>query len=216
MDHPLTNVSPGFSSQLVFETFFVPILEALTASPIDITPGQLLTTGLIGQQFVSFFDRLATICTPHNLRRQVFFKHQSAVARLKTTNTCLWCLIQAPQRTLRCGHSLCEECLDQYYAPGHGVYTYVVDLCLVCGLGAGTLLKVKPPTVMPSLLGFDGGGVRGIVALVLTKRLQDALDVPYALWEFFHSVVGTSVGRVITTQVTLMQQLNKFRWSYCT
>lgn len=101
------------------------------------------------------------------------------------------------ERTLYWGHGICEECLDGYYAPGYGVYTYEVDVCLVCGRHVAMAFEVKGPTVMPSLLGFDGGGVRGVVALMLARRLQDALDVPYPFWEFFHSVVGTSVGTVV-------------------
>lgn len=78
------------------------------------------------------------------------------------------------------------------------------------------MFKVKGPTVMPSLLGFDGGGVRGIVALVLARRLQDALDVPHSFWEFFHSVVGTSVGGVIALDLivhrsSLSDSLARFR-----
>ena len=170
----------------------------ITASLVKSQEGHTLTTELVWQRFSFIFDRLATNHTAHDLRRRVLLEHKSSGAHLKTGTTCLWCLIQPSERTLRCGHSICEECLNQYYAPGRGVYTYIVDRCLVCGIDTAAVLKVKGPTVMPSLLGFDGGGVRGIITLILAKRLEDALDVPYPFWEFFHSVVGTSVGRVFT------------------
>jgi len=146
-----------------------------------IAAAQTLTTEIVWQRFSFLFDGLATNHTTHNLRRQVLLKHKSSGAHLETKNLCLWCLIQPPERTLRCGHSVCEECLSQYYAPGHGTYTYVVDRCLVCGIDTAVVLKVKGPTVMPSLLGFDGGGVRGIIAIILAMRLEDVLDVPYFL-----------------------------------
>lgn len=146
-------------------------------------------------QFSSLFARLNHRVGANMLRRKVLLKHSPAGTRIKTMQTCLWCLTRPPERTLRCGHSVCEECLEVYYTPGTSVYAYEVDRCLVCGFSTATTLRVKPPTVMPSLLGFDGGGIRGIVALILTKRLQDILDVPHPLWQFFHSVVGTSVGK---------------------
>lgn len=179
---------------MVFRRLLLPLLEATGQPPADSVrtsvPDQVWT------QFASLFARLNRRNASNTLRRKVLLKHSPAGTRIKTTKTCLWCLTRAPERSLRCGHSICEECLDVYYPPGTSVYAYEVDRCLVCGFSTSTTLRVKPPTVMPSLLGFDGGGIRGIVALILTKRLQDILDVPYPLWQFFHSVIGTSVGKL--------------------
>ncbi|KAK5094383.1 hypothetical protein LTS08_008602 [Lithohypha guttulata] len=58
---------------------------------------------------------------------------------------------------------------------------------------------------MPSILSIDGGGVRGIAGLVLMKRVQEALDVPWPLWRFFDFVVGTSVGGVIALDLAIGQ-----------
>jgi len=48
--------------------------------------------------------------------------------------------------------------------------------------------------VEPNLAAIDGGGVRGLVALVLLKRLQVALDTGHHIREFFDYFIGTSAG----------------------
>lgn len=55
--------------------------------------------------------------------------------------------------------------------PRNGIYTYIMDRYLIYGLNVGAVLKVKGPTVIPSLLYVDGGGVRGVAILTLMKRL---------------------------------------------
>lgn len=177
---------------MLFQQLFRPILEA--ANQICADEAMTLVPDAVWTPFASLFACLNHRSASNALRRKVLLKHSLVGMRLKTTKTCLWCLTCPPERTLRCGHSLCEECLDMYYTPGASLYAYEVDRCLVCGFSTGVTLRVKPPTVMPALLGFDGGGVRGMYALILTKRLQDMLDVPHPLWQFFHSVIGTSVG----------------------
>ena len=95
---------------------------------------------------------------------------------------------------LLCGHSLCEECIRNYYPPDIGPYTYCVGICEFCGIDALSVFSCKPVTVEPNIAAIDGGGVRGVVALVLLKRLQAALDTGQPIWEYFDSFIGTSVG----------------------
>lgn len=151
-------------------------------------------TDQLYEKFCQLFRRLKLSVTPQDIRRKSLLKHKMVCNTLQTTQTCLWCLIRPAERALRCGHCLCEGCLEEYYSPGPSVYSYRVDCCLICGLNVNMVLKIKPPTAMPSILSIDGGGVRGIAGLVLMKRVQEALDVPWPLWRFFDIVVGTSVG----------------------
>jgi len=56
-------------------------------------------------------------------------------------------------------------------------------------------VALKPITVEPNVAAVDGGGVRGIIALVLLKRLQDTLDSGHPLRDYFDYFAGTSAGR---------------------
>ena len=96
---------------------------------------------------------------------------------------------------LPCGHSLCEECIQAYYPRSSGVYTYSVGICDFCGIDAQSLLSTLPVTVEPNLAAIDGGGVRGVVALVLLQRLQAALDTEQQVRDYFDYFIGTSAGK---------------------
>jgi patatin-like phospholipase/acyl hydrolase len=51
-----------------------------------------------------------------------------------------------------------------------------------------------PPTKHPSLLLFDGGGVRGVITLGFMLALEKSLGLKYPVQEHFDLVVGTSAG----------------------
>jgi calcium-independent phospholipase A2-gamma len=52
--------------------------------------------------------------------------------------------------------------------------------------------------VEPNIAAIDGGGVRGLVALVLLKRLQAALGGGDPIREYFDYFIGTSVGQMLS------------------
>ncbi|KIW24829.1 uncharacterized protein PV07_10519 [Cladophialophora immunda] len=62
-----------------------------------------------------------------------------------------------------------------------------------------------PPTVEPNIAAIDGGGVRGLVALVLLKRLQAALDTGHHIREYFDYFIGTSAGGLIVLDHVVCQ-----------
>ncbi|KAJ9493556.1 hypothetical protein H2202_010972 [Exophiala xenobiotica] len=104
-------------------------------------------------------------------------------------------LVQAYQKQSHRG--LCEECIRDYYPADIAPYTYCVGICEFCGVDALSVFSCKPVTVEPNIAAIDGGGVRGVVALVLLKRLQAALDTGQPIWEYFDSFIGTNVGYAI-------------------
>ena len=54
------------------------------------------------------------------------------------------------------------------------------------------MFTLKPPTVEPNYLSFDGGGIRGIVALTLLQQLQKSLSIDVR--QFFDYYSGSSAG----------------------
>jgi predicted patatin/cPLA2 family phospholipase len=67
-----------------------------------------------------------------------------------------------------------------------------MELCQICETRASIEVVLTPPTVDPNILTIDGGGIRGIVALVLLKRLQTALGSDVR--DYFEYIAGTSAG----------------------
>lgn len=93
---------------------------------------------------------------------------------------------------LHSGHGLCDSCVTESHTSVEGVYSYTLTACPICGHRLQTTIRIKPWTVEPNVLAVDGGGIKGIVALVLLKRLAAALgsDVD----QYFEYVAGTSAG----------------------
>ncbi len=114
---------------------------------------------------------------------------------LRSNEDCYTCLARRPEKTLPCGHSLCELCIVC-----HGRSSLAepdtVDFneCPLCGHTEAVTFKLKPPTAGVRVLSIDGGGIRGIVALRFMKELQNALKLFMPVQEHFDLAVGSSSG----------------------
>lgn len=148
-------------------------------------------------RFVELFDLLKFESSAIEVRRKILRQHRPHWRQLKSTTQCFLCMTRPTERMMPCGHSACEECIHDYYPPGTAPYTYHVGECEFCGVDALTTLYCKPITVQPNVAAIDGGGVRGVVALVLLKRLQAALGTHQPISDYFDYFIGTSAGRVI-------------------
>lgn len=119
---------------------------------------------------------------------------------LKTHKTCLACLLRSPEKVLTCGHALCDVCV-QYFGSrcSEARDVYRLDDCVLCGTNnERTPLQILPPTAGIRVLSLDGGGVRGIVPLVLLRKLESHLDgFQLPIRDFFDFVCGTSAGTLV-------------------
>jgi len=125
----------------------------------------------IQERFLALFQQLGPETSAIALRWKILTAHQPQWRALKSTTRCFLCLCRPSERMLPCGHSVCEECIEDYYTPSIGVYRYAVGPCPFCGVDTMRVFTLKPITVEPNVAAINGGGVRGIVALVLLKRL---------------------------------------------
>ena len=119
-------------------------------------------------------------------------------ALLKSTLTCLWCILRAPEHVVECGHTLCDTDVTRFGArcSGDG-YLYEINKCMLCLSGARLLVDLKPPTWEPIVLTIDGGGICGRVALRFLEAIQSALGSSHRLQDYFDFVLCTSSGALI-------------------
>lgn len=81
----------------------------------------------------------------------------------------------------------------------------------MCGHHQQTIIHIKPWTVEPNVLAIDGGGIKGIVALVLLQRLAAALGSKVD--QYFDYVAGTSAGESFPIFFSQITKLTQTRWS---
>lgn len=117
---------------------------------------------------------------------------------MRTTRTCLSCLLRTPEKMLDCGHALCDICVRRLgrRVPGCKLST-ILSKCPLCGIPHSNIpFRHTPPTAGIRVLCLDGGGIKGIIPLIFLQHLQKKLhflEVP--LSEYFDFVCGTSAGK---------------------
>jgi hypothetical protein len=122
---------------------------------------------------------------------------RSHLKTMVSNNTCLCCLRRRPQYQLPCGHILCDICVVLFGEDDpKDPYMHRIPSCFLCGedTGKSITVKIHPPTAGVGVLCIDGGGTRGIVPLVLMKRIQDCIDLPIPLQRFVKVAFGVSIG----------------------
>lgn len=124
--------------------------------------------------------------------------------KIYSSNTCYGCLCCSPQYVVPCGHAFCEECVrdfGQLGDQGNLSTFYTHEHCVLCGVGAGDLIKgwpwkihLKPKSAGVRLLSLEGGGVRGVVELEILRRLEKEIALSVPITDLFDLIVGTSIG----------------------
>ncbi|KAK3349748.1 acyl transferase/acyl hydrolase/lysophospholipase [Lasiosphaeria hispida] len=121
----------------------------------------------------------------------------------KNATVCYGCFFGRPEYRLPCDHVICAECVEDFDGtPESDRYpgVFVHDSCAACtatGDAWPYRIRVKPSLAGVRVLSLDGGGVRGIVQLVVLKRLEEQTGLGIPLGRFFDLMVGTSAGGVI-------------------
>ncbi|KAF2680909.1 FabD/lysophospholipase-like protein [Lentithecium fluviatile CBS 122367] len=122
---------------------------------------------------------------------------------------CLSCLMEAPEHTLPCGHTLCTPCISSAgRALGSGFFEaencpldFVAAQDSPPKLPTPYRAAVKPTQAGVRILTLDGGGVRGIVELEILRAIELELDDKVPIQAFFDLIVGTSTGGIISLGV---------------
>jgi hypothetical protein len=143
------------------------------------------------EQFELFSGGLINVT---DLRRKQLESQSGRLSCLRSNLICLFCLLHTTQHVLDCGHTLCDRCAQVYGEPVAGLeYQFKVTGCLYCLYRKPLIVDVLPPTMSPSILALDGGGVRGVIPLEYLLLMQEHLQ-PSTIHDVVDLAIGTSSG----------------------
>ncbi|PNP84297.1 hypothetical protein FNYG_02370 [Fusarium nygamai] len=192
-----------FNPQDVFQNLYRDIcMEACKqATAVDRNEEYLLPSGLLAsivREFSHLFNRVNQGESPKYIHKSLLIGHSDRWTNIKTCRTCFSCLTRIPERKLLCGHWICENCVQMFgVSEPADPYLFSLKNCLLDGDVVDFLVRVRPPTAGHSILCIDGGGVRGVIPLAILGQVEQHLDLPIPIQEFFTLAYGVSAGGLI-------------------
>jgi hypothetical protein len=127
-------------------------------------------------------------------RREQLRASSGRICQIRSNEICLVCLFRVAQHRLDCGHTLCDLCAQLFGTPAPDIeYKFTIDACLCCLYQRPLVIDVLPPTMNPTVLAIDGGGVRGVIPLEFLILVQESLGC-CPLQDLIDLGVGTSSG----------------------
>ncbi|KAJ9419919.1 acyl transferase/acyl hydrolase/lysophospholipase, partial [Fusarium oxysporum] len=171
------------------------------ATAVDRNEGHLLPSGLLTsilRGFSCLFNRLKQGEPSKCIHKSVLIDHSDRWANIKTYRTCFSCLTRIPRHKLLCGHWICETCVQMFgVSEPADPYLFSLKNCLLDGDVVDLVVRIRPPTAGHSILCIDGGGVRGIIPPAILGQVQQQLDLPIPVQEFFTLAYGVSAGALV-------------------
>jgi hypothetical protein len=145
---------------------------------------------------IDLFDALVqTDQTAVELRKSQLASQSGWLCRIRSNTICLYCVFQTAQHVLGCGHTLCDRCAHVFGTPTVGLeYQFTIRGCIYCLYQRPLVASILPPTMSPSVLAIDGGGVRGVIPLEFLLLIQEHLH-PCRIQDVVDLALGTSSGR---------------------
>ncbi|KAJ5600708.1 hypothetical protein N7450_001775 [Penicillium hetheringtonii] len=174
-------------------------LSALLRSQVlwpDLCPTQ--QTDTVEYHFFELFEVFTETKKISAIMRRTQIESQSGkLCRLRTNLICLFCLLNAAQYILACGHAMCDRCAQVFGDPVAGTeYQFNFRGCLCCLYQRPLTVDVLLPTMSLSVLALDGGGVRGVIPLEFLLLVQEHLCL-CTIQEVIDLALGTSSGGLI-------------------
>ena len=126
------------------------------------------------------------------IHKDTISRHKGLWSETFSFETCLSCMTRRPVYTGKCGHCLCDNCVE-IFGDADDVY-YLMKDCILCGEDASIILRKKPPSSGRSSLVIGGGGSCGIIALIILALLELEMDIGVPIQNFFDVATGTSAG----------------------
>jgi len=192
---------PGEAFKVLYNTAFINAIstKVITFDKFnDVVPRERFIR-MVAEYFVLYAERLreeSTLAVEVHRSNLQSFKH--FWYDIKSTSTCLSCLRRRPQYELRpCKHIICENCFIVFGERcENDPWLFKINRCPLCETKTPeeVVVRTHPPTTRPGVLCVDGGGFRGLVALILLKRIKDQINLPILFQRFIKAAYGTSSG----------------------
>ncbi|KAL4960580.1 patatin-like phospholipase family protein [Aspergillus stella-maris] len=162
---------------------------------------------LVKQEFVmGFHHSRGRGLTAVEFRKESLRGLSYDLDRIQSHTICLYCLIHSAQHCQKCHHAICDNCAQIFGEPATDAeYQFTVSICIICLSRENLVINVLPPTMDPSVLAIDGGGVRGVIPLEFLILIQESLGSDCMLHELVDLTVGTSSGGLITLGLSGME-----------
>lgn len=189
----------------VFKVLYRDVLKGLGGSRVmafQESSDVILRSGFVGlveQRLLQYFGQSsrgrgkssAEIHT-ENIKR-----YSDQWRKIQSDSTCLTCLRRTPQYKLQCGHSVCHTCVKNF-GDLNSDDPWILENweCFLCNtlFSEAAMIKDHPLTAGAGVLCIDGGGIRGIVPLMMLKRIQERIGLPIPFQTFIKVAFGISSG----------------------
>ncbi|KAH1893616.1 hypothetical protein KXV57_002773 [Aspergillus fumigatus] len=131
-----------------------------------------------------------------DFRREQLVALSHELGPVQSDRVCLYCLVRPAQHSLACHHAVCDICPQLFGTPAsYEEYQFTMPLCLLCLSRATLVVNVLPPTMNPTILAIDGGGVRGGIPLEFLLLIQEYLGPDCKIQDVVDLSVGSSSGK---------------------
>ncbi|KAB8212999.1 patatin-like phospholipase [Aspergillus novoparasiticus] len=178
MDHYVPGMlatEPGVVYQTLYRFSVLDALQISQTNQLGKTIEELAS--VIECHLVQQFDQLD--CTGQSsldLRREQLRASSGRMCKIRSSKICLICLFR----------------LFGTPAPDTD-YRFTISACLCCLYQRPLVIDILPPTMSPTVLAIDGGGVRGVIPLEFLTLVQESLG-SCPLQDLVDLGVGTSSG----------------------
>ncbi|PYH75318.1 hypothetical protein BO82DRAFT_437453 [Aspergillus uvarum CBS 121591] len=138
-------------------------------------------------------------------RRKYLMNRSDTLGRIQSNKVCLFCLVHNAQHSQACYHGLCDKCAQLFGTPASNLeYQFTISFCPLCFSQSPLTINILPPTMNPSILAIDGGGVRGGIPLEFLLLIQEHLGPKCGVADVIDLTVGPSAGGLISMGLIAM------------
>jgi hypothetical protein len=189
-----------FDCAVVFDTLYMAALDQVSDAPAESEKGVSRSNlvSMVKDNLIRMFEQFQNGRTAVSIHQSNLDRFRDQWKDIESDDTCFCCMLRTPQYNLPCGHCICENCVVVFGDDNQDdPWVFHVRRCLLCPheIADDVTVRVHPPTAGAGVLCIDGGGTRGIVALMLMKLIADRIDLPIPLQRYFKLAFGVSIGQ---------------------